>query len=237
MTWDDGMTNREEWFLIDKAKLSELYHVKTTQQIADFYGVTRGAVEYRLRSFGLKSTASGTRKTSGPKKSFNPDPKEFAELYKKMSMRDIATHFGVGETVIFHRAKEFGLPFISRAERLTGKKKSAEHIENHRKALIGVASGDKNPNWKGGISSDNKRGRSTSEHRLWRESVLLNANYKCEYCGVEQGSRCECCGHTIHLHAHHKIHFSKDKTLRYDVSNGMALCEKCHHLEHYKQIG
>lgn len=227
------MFDREGWKTIDRAQLLDLYKRNSAGQIAELYQITHGAVHYRLKSFGIKAMEKGLKHSPGPRPKFNPEPKEFTALYKQMSMRDIATHYGVGETVVFHKVKELGLKQISRSERLTGKKKTPEHAEKARIAKVGLFAGERNPNWQGGITTENKRARSTSAHRLWRDAVLLNAKYCCERCGVEQGSRCECCGHTTHLHVHHKVQFAHNKELRFDVSNGEALCEKCHHSEHY----
>lgn len=227
------MFDRDGWRQIDRATLLDLYKRNSAGQIAELYGVTPGAVQYRLKSFGIKAMETGLKHSPGPKPKFNPDPDELAELYKRMSMREIAVHYGVGETVVFHRVKQLGLPPVSRSTRLAGRSQTPEHVENSRRAKVGLFAGEKNPNWQGGITPENKRARATSAHRVWRETVLLNAKYRCERCGVEQGSRCACCGHTIHLHVHHKVQFAHNKELRFDVSNGEALCEKCHRTEHY----
>lgn len=227
------MFSREDWRLIDRATLLDLYRRNSAGQIAELYGVTTGAVQYRLKSFGIKAMETGLKHSPGPKPKFNPDPDEFAALYKRMSMKQVAAHYGVGETVVFHKVKALGLATVSRSERLTGKPKTPEHAENSRKAKVGLFAGPRNPNWKGGVTPENVRARATSAHRVWRETVLKNAGYRCERCKIEQGSRCKCCGHTIHLHVHHKVHFAENKGLRYEVSNGEALCEKCHRSEHY----
>lgn len=51
-----------------------------------------------------------------------------------------------------------------------------------------------------------------------RYFVFDRDNYTCQCCGKRGGN----------LNAHHLYNFSEYKDLRYDVSNGITLCEKCH---------
>lgn len=84
--------------------------------------------------------------------------------------------------------------------------------------------GENNPAWKGGVVVGNSKARNTKEYRLWREAVLLRDSYKCKKCGDSNKSS---------LHAHHIKCFADFHDLRFDVSNGMTLCKKCHYKEHF----
>lgn len=77
--------------------------------------------------------------------------------------------------------------------------------------------------------------RSTKQYEQWRDSILQNANYTCEECGVEKNK----------FHAHHIIHlYDIAKKYEFDISsilnsedfndvaNGQCLCVKCHELKH-----
>lgn len=64
--------------------------------------------------------------------------------------------------------------------------------------------------------------RGSGEYVEWRSAVYKRDNYTCQKCGKRGGT----------LNAHHIIPFSKDKSLRFEVSNGITLCEKCHIDEH-----
>lgn len=103
--------------------------------------------------------------------------------------------------------------------------------------------GSKAPAWKGGITPLTHTIRELSESRQWIKDVLAKSNYKCVDCGAGG-----------YLEAHHIIQFSVifQKFLRtynqfspiedketlarlatsygpfFDVSNGKALCLKCH---------
>jgi hypothetical protein len=101
------------------------------------------------------------------------------------------------------------------------KKLSQEHCENLSKSHIGIPSsqkGNKNWNWKGGITPINKRIRNSSEYKNWRKSVFERDNYTCRQCGKRGGK----------LNADHIKPFSLFHDLRFELSNGRTLCVDCH---------
>jgi len=65
----------------------------------------------------------------------------------------------------------------------------------------------------------------TPEHKRWRETVLRNAGYRCEW--VEQGSRCSRSAPAHRLFADHKREL-KDGGSPYDPANGECLCGSHH---------
>ena len=90
-----------------------------------------------------------------------------------------------------------------------------DYIEKH--------SGEKNPNWKGGLT---KR-EETLAHRLrvelknWAKEILERDNYTCQKCGMrfrEKGI----------MEVHHVKPVSKYPSLALDIENGITLCKNCH---------
>jgi 5-methylcytosine-specific restriction endonuclease McrA len=231
------MSKRDEWRAITRSKLGGLYRSKSAPEIAAMYNVTPGAVYYRLKFFGLTAEVQNQPKHRGPRRSFMPNKDELAGLYEKMSMRDVAAHYGVSETVVFHRLRDYGVPIRTRSESLTGKKKTLEHRLKMSRERIGKWVGPKNFNWKGGVSTQNKLARSKTAYFEWKNAVLKAANHRCQSCGIEHGSICGHCGHRVMLHAHHIKEFAKNHKLRYEPSNGKALCDRCHMSEHDQKIG
>ena len=213
----------------------ELYERMTGKEIAEKYGVTYGAVYHRLRTMGLSSR----RHRPGPNRTrvFNPKKATLKKLIKTMTMAEIAKYYGVGETVVFNRLKEYGIEGPSRSERLKGKKKSLAHRMAMSKAQSGRVKGEKHHNWKGGISNSSYNREARLEYRLWKKMVHEKSGFKCSKCGVEQGKFCECCGQRVNLHAHHIKPYADNPELRYDVENGISLCSVCHWEEHHGKSG
>lgn len=83
---------------------------------------------------------------------------------------------------------------------------------------------ENNPNWKGGITPIHEQIRRSDEYVEWRNSIFKRDNYECQCCGDNIGGN---------LHAHHIQNFSECEDLRFDVDNGITLCDLCHNVNKY----
>lgn len=128
-----------------------------------------------------------------------------------------------------------------------GKKRSPETIEKMREAKIGKRAseetkakmrgrtpwnkgkpfleikGEKNYRWKGGITSINRKIRTSLEYKLWRKSVFERDKYMCIWCGLISKK-----GIKVFLHADHIKPFALFPELRFAIDNGRTLCKDCH---------
>lgn len=91
------------------------------------------------------------------------------------------------------------------------------------KGKIGTQIGEKHWNWKGGITKENKRIRSTGKWKEWRKEVFKRDNYTCQECDKKGG----------YLHPHHPIPVKECLALNwkeeiFDIDNGVTLCASCH---------
>lgn len=150
---------------------------------------------------------------------------KITELYVSgKTMQDVADVLKLAHSTVAYRIKCLGLS-RSISECLAGKAKS----ESHKKSLsevrikLGVAKGSKNPNWKGGITTETEKKiaimKRDPRYKSWRIAVL-SVGY------------CESCGSTVRLEAHHVLPKAKFPHLIHDINNGKCLCHKCHKLFH-----
>lgn len=80
--------------------------------------------------------------------------------------------------------------------------------------------GDRHPRWiKDRSKLKHPRLWNTPECMQWRKSVFERDNYTCQDCGDNTGGN---------LNAHHKKSWKDYPNLRFDINNGLTLCEVCH---------
>lgn len=77
--------------------------------------------------------------------------------------------------------------------------------------------GESNSRYKADARRKNRRGKQHS----WSTAVFSRDGGKCQHCGSSE-----------HLQAHHIKSFSEFPELRWEVSNGLTLCYKCHWAVH-----
>lgn len=80
-----------------------------------------------------------------------------------------------------------------------------------------AVTGEKNHNWKGGITSAQMQARNSDEYKAWRMEVYRRDHFSCVSCGEKKS-----------IVAHHIVAFSESKSLRFEENNGVTLCRTCH---------
>lgn len=96
----------------------------------------------------------------------------------------------------------------------TGQKRTMET----RLKMTGV----NNPRWKGGITPERNKIRSSEEYKSWVQSVYARDNYTCAKTKQRGGK----------LVAHHILNFSLYPDLRFNIDNGITLSKESHELFH-----
>lgn len=79
-------------------------------------------------------------------------------------------------------------------------------------------------NWKGGISITNDE-RDSFQYKNWRKAIFERDNFKCQKCGSKEK-----------INAHHIFAWKYYPEKRYDIDNGITLCENCH-IKLHQQFG
>lgn len=120
---------------------------------------------------------------------------------------------------------------------MSGKKKTLTHRKRLSEAKLlhpvrywlgktrSAMSGKNNPMWNGGTSRTYKEGYYSTEYIRWRLKVFERDGYRCQVCDQVGG----------YLTAHHIKSFAHFPKLRFEITNGITLCEDCHSLtDNYK---
>jgi len=104
--------------------------------------------------------------------------------------------------------------WINKTKREKGYKPSEETKRKTSEALRG----EKCYLWKGGITPENVKIRTSAEYRYWRKEIFFRDNFTCQKYGIRGGE----------LVAHHINNFSDFPELRFVMENGITLSKKAH---------
>lgn len=97
--------------------------------------------------------------------------------------------------------------------------------EEAKRKLSESHKGEKNPRWRGGITSERNKIYNSQNWKIWRLSVFERDGFVCQLC-KEKGGK---------LEAHHIKKWSKYPDLIFEISNGITLCVSCHNLTKRKE--
>lgn len=91
-----------------------------------------------------------------------------------------------------------------------------------------INKGSTHPSWKAWLTDAirERRARKNLNYKEWRVGVYKRDNYQCQVCGHKSKN----------LHAHHLRSFHNHTDLRYEISNGVTLCDRCH-IEFHRRYG
>lgn len=145
--------------------------------------------------------------------------------FKKGQHPNSKTEFKKG-LIPWNKGKKMTDEYKQQCVKNTLGKKRKYFTDEHRRNMGKTKKGDKQWNYKGGITPEQKRIRNSIEFALWREDVFARDNWTCQKCKVRGGK----------LHPHHIKNFSHFPELRFAIDNGITFCEK-HHKKFHKIYG
>lgn len=134
-----------------------------------------------------------------------------------------------------HR-KNLSMAHLNHISGMKGKhhsEKTKKKISFKKKGVkLPSITGEKHPQWKGGLTPYYRQIKNSLEWKNWRKTVFERDNYICQKCGIKGGK----------LHPHHPFPVKRlIKTIFekyiFDINNGITLCKNCHKLIHrYENI-
>ncbi|MCA1025661.1 HNH endonuclease [Cytobacillus kochii] len=97
----------------------------------------------------------------------------------------------------------------------------SENLSSLRKGKVFLnRRGENHPNWdQTKTKEDRENGRNFSEQKRWREKVFKRDNYTCQCCGDNKGGN---------LNSHHLDGHDWCIQSRWEINNGVTLCDICH---------
>lgn len=186
--------------LSQQNKIIKLYQNGLTgDEIKIKLNIGRDMVYYYLKKNNIKRRFIGHQKG---RPSWNKGIKLSEEQKKKLNMKGLEMGHGLfkGQIGIYSEIR-------------------LKQMSEFMKTRIGK----KANNWKGGISRAYKTGYESIQYKEWRKKVFERDDYTCQKCGIRSGN-----GKATYLTAHHIKSFSEYPELRFEVNNGITLCESCH---------
>ena len=102
--------------------------------------------------------------------------------------------------------------------------KGKKHTKEWKESRKGAGNPMYNPN----LTEEERESKRCKQpkYRQWAKEVKEQANYTCDICGQYDEKP----------HAHHLDSYGSCKDKRYDVTNGVCLCSKCH-IEFHSWMG
>ena len=144
---------------------------------------------------------------------------------KKRAANEIAKQFGITEAAIFFWLRKHKIP---RRKMSTIRKLKKWGLRGAQNGMFGKF-GNQNPNWNGGHSPERQSLYARSAWKELAKTILKRDSYQCQKCEV---------GHSFgnRLVVHHQKPWAKYPEFRFEPTNLLTLCEKCHKKIHKKKI-
>lgn len=178
--------------------------------IAEKYNTKKGNIQGLFNGLGLKprnrSDAVKTQWINNPERR-----KQASKTAKKYLINDVEV-----------RKKAIDL---SRTEKSRLKVSKSKQGKNN--PMYGVI-GEDHPNWNPNLTQDDREDkRNDVKHTKWSRDTKERDNYTCQVCYDDKGGN---------LISHHLESYNSNVKLRYDIDNGVTLCEECH-INFHKEYG
>lgn len=197
---------------LDMAAVAWMYEIErlSADEIGKTFGCSGRTVIRKMRAHGIKVRHRNDTKRGAPSpRRHRVNVARAVKLYseKNASISSVAQALGVGIGAVRRALESKGV-----------------RIKTLSEVVAGTRHGENNSNWNPNLTDrERELRRPTSKHVVWRTAVYERDGFTCQCCGDDRGGN---------LNAHHLSSYHADKERRWDVSNGITLCDPCHRAFH-----
>lgn len=189
----------------------------SVETLASRYGCSGPSVATRLREAGVTIRASNdTKRGAVSPLRKEPPVSEVAIVLAyttrpSLSISALARLVGCSGQLIGRVLDDYGVPH-----------KTLSHV------IGDTRNGPANPNWRDDLTDEERLNRRDNAKQVaWRNKVFKRDRFTCQSCDDADGGN---------LNGHHIESYNANRILRWEVSNGITLCETCH-LAFHKRFG
>lgn len=145
---------------------------------------------------------------------------------KRYGSPNVFSNEDIKNKIIKTNIKKYGVKYNQQSKNIRAKTVATVRerygVDNYVELFKGKFIGSNSPVWNNDTEYIRQE-RSSNEYKKWRSCVFTKDNYTCQCCGAKSKA-----GKHVILNAHHIANWKDNPTIRYDVSNGVTLCEQCH---------
>lgn len=150
---------------------------------------------------------------------------------KKYGTKNVFANEKIKQKIINTNLKKYGVMYSQQNKNIRTKTEESclkkYGVKNYVELFRGRFIKENSPCWKGGAKVSRVE-RATYEYSDWRKKVFEKDLYTCQKCGAKN-----CVGSSnVILNAHHIRNWKDNPDVRYDINNGVTLCEDCHNRFH-----
>lgn len=211
--------NKGKLFCFEEEIIIEYKSGKSCEQVSKIYHCTPAAILYILKKNKCETRSKTLIRSSKQKRYFGrkvtlKQEKQIIHLYengetwKLICEKFIISYGGLCKILDRNNVPRRGVSIQTKI------------------ALSAFAQGIPVSEWTDFRKSENLRERQGRKYSVWCNAVKDRDGWQCQDCG----KYCEKKPDSIleRLEAHHLVPFALNKSLRYEVSNGLSLCFWCH---------
>lgn len=179
----------------------------------------------------IKASESIKKKYGGHKEMHSAtNEQRTATNIKRYGVSNVFASNEIKSRIIETNMKKYGVKYTQQSPEIRNKTiatcREKYGVENYIELFKGEFVGENSPCWKNDVMYERAE-RATHRYIEWRKSIFDRDKYTCQKCFLRNGN-----GKVVILHAHHIKNWNDYPEVRFNVENGITMCQSCHMLFH-----